>query len=162
MRYSARFLIIPAILIVLAATGSAAALASPASSGVALWQDLAPGLLPGKAQIATSHRRTLRLDEERLLSLLAGADREDSKEIEIALPSPGGGFTRYRLVEASVMAPELAARSPTDSPLLARPEPHRTSATHGLLDSPLSSPRRFGLAIPPRSSRCAAFGVSAG
>src|SRR5688572_22953822 len=61
--------------------------------------------------------RTISLNRTMLAAKLKAAPREFSaqaktKNVVLSLPSPQGTFTRFRIEESSIMAPELAARFP--------------------------------------------------
>ena len=71
----------------------------------------------GERLIAAETYRTVRLDWGPLFGLLAEAPGEREADLAtggavLSLPLPGGGFGRFRIVEAPIMAPALAARYP--------------------------------------------------
>ncbi|MFO1350505.1 MAG: zinc-dependent metalloprotease family protein [Gammaproteobacteria bacterium] len=81
-----------------------------------VWSDVGAERIAatGKRPIIPDHYRALRLDQAALAALLAQAPMEDSgtTAIILTLPLPAGGFGRFSVVEAPIMAPELAARYP--------------------------------------------------
>lgn len=98
----------------LAGLGSMSVSATPA-----LWQDVGRQAIPntGPKVVETRSARTLQLDLEGLRELLEQAPLESEQVLadspfELALPTPDGGFTRFRVVESPIMAPELAAKFP--------------------------------------------------
>jgi hypothetical protein len=60
--------------------------------------------------------RVVRLDKAALDAVLRNAPKEDPMRrdagVVIALPMPDGTFSRFRVVESSIVAPELAAQFP--------------------------------------------------
>jgi hypothetical protein len=97
-----------------------AAAPAVAQDGRSLWIDRpsAAMSIDGVATIASGESRSLQVDAEGLERLLRTAPPESvpgdfSGGLELALPLPGGGFARYRVVESSVMAPGLQERFPT-------------------------------------------------
>jgi uncharacterized repeat protein (TIGR01451 family) len=84
------------------------------------WSDL--GQLPQNRDAAErwlqpERFRALGLDAKLLLDLLAPAKREAQQPVaqsptELLLPLPDGAFARFRIVEAPIMEPELAAKFP--------------------------------------------------
>ncbi len=71
----------------------------------------------GTRDIVPEHYRTVALDLDSLQSMLdeaplAGTALALVSESILTLPKPHGGFTRFRIVEAPMMEPELAARFP--------------------------------------------------
>jgi hypothetical protein len=104
---------------VLAATLSL--LSASASFADDLWQDIDQTALrqPSGRALPQAYR-TLRLNPDALDQLLARAPQESSESpalldqspVVISLPLPDGGFTRFRIVESSIMEPALAAQFP--------------------------------------------------
>jgi hypothetical protein len=98
-------------LLVLVVPGSAA----PAAAD--LWQNVDESALAGgKRAPAPVAYRTLRLDQAELKRVLARAPFEFSQGraggVEMTIPMPDGGMTRFRIEESPVMEPGLAARYP--------------------------------------------------
>lgn len=96
----------------------AVAVGAQAEPGV--WRDVEPGeVSPGSAPrtIAPVSYRLVALDLDELQQLLGQAPREgwvtaDVLTVELPLPMPDGTTQRFQVVEAPVMAPELARRYP--------------------------------------------------
>ncbi len=90
--------------------------AVPATS--LLWSDVSPTSIPpaGERLITPDHYRALAVDREALGDFLAGVPLEGTvaaaERAVIALPLPAGGFGRYAIVEAPILAPALQARYP--------------------------------------------------
>ncbi|MEZ4736231.1 MAG: M12 family metallo-peptidase [Caldilineaceae bacterium] len=89
------------------------------SSSDGVWSDVVPGSTAarGERQIIPQKYRTVRLDLAAFQARLAQAPRENTSAARNApllfsLPLPDGAFGRFQVVEAPVMAPELAARFP--------------------------------------------------
>ena len=89
------------------------------SNGNGLWEDLGRGTLglrvaPG---VPAAQSRMLRLDVAALTELLKRAPSELNRDgglppVFLALPLPDGGFTRLKIEESPVLAPDLAALYP--------------------------------------------------
>ena len=81
------------------------------------WQDSEASIALHRGETLPVSYRTLRFDLESLRSELAAVPHEDAvrisdSEFVIALPLPDGSSEQFRIVEAPVMAPALAARYP--------------------------------------------------
>jgi hypothetical protein len=68
-------------------------------------------------RLVSSRYRTLRLDQDVLIDVLARTPLESTDAardtgVEIDLPWPDGGFRRFRIEESSIMEPLLAAEFP--------------------------------------------------
>ncbi|MGV8041376.1 MAG: reprolysin-like metallopeptidase [Thermoanaerobaculaceae bacterium] len=96
------------------------ALAVAAQAEQNVWRDIEPGdISPGSAPrtIVPASCRLVTLDLGELQQLLGQAPRESSVmaevlTVELPLPMPDGTTQRFWVVEAPVMAPELARRYP--------------------------------------------------
>lgn len=84
-----------------------------------LWTDVAASSIgtPPRLDPLPVQLRTLRLDLDALLALLAQSPLERSPEaananVVLHLPLPDGAFGRFRIVESPVMAPALATKFP--------------------------------------------------
>ena len=93
--------------------------ASAQVPGEALWADVDDTSMRGaaKRQIVPERYRSLSLNKAALADVLALAPletRADSglNEIVLSLPLPEGGFGRFRILEAPIMEPGLAAKFP--------------------------------------------------
>lgn len=84
------------------------------------WKDVAESKIPAankQRKIVPQKYRTLVLDTGSLTSFLRSIPKEFSvaakkSTLVITLPMPDGSFNRFRLVETSMMEPELAAQFP--------------------------------------------------
>ena len=118
MTTRSRHLLFPStmFLLVLLTLGSAAVAQAP---GDALWADVDESFLKSGSErdITPKAYRTLALDKGLLADVLATAPLESrvglkGGEAVLSLPLPEGGFSRFRIVESPIMAPELAAKYP--------------------------------------------------
>lgn len=81
----------------------------------ALWQD---AVITSKRYQLPASYRSFRLDLPAMQSLLARAPHESvqypvaQSPIRISIPMPGGGFSRFAVVETDVMHPDLASAFP--------------------------------------------------
>src|SRR6185503_16939430 len=88
------------------------------SNNQELWLEVdaqVPGL--SKAAAAARAYRTLKLNQPELASRLAQAPLEftkavETKPVEISLPLGDGSYQSFRIIESSIMEPQLAARFP--------------------------------------------------
>jgi hypothetical protein len=90
-----------------------------AANAATLWTDIAPPSVatPGARDIVPDRARTMALNFAGMATLLSGAPLErdvaaPDSWFEIELPLPEGGYTRFRLVESSIMDAGLAKRYP--------------------------------------------------
>ena len=91
--------------------------ASARAAELLFWQDSEASIALHRGETLPAAYRTLRFDLESLRYELAAVPHEDAvrirdSEFVIALPLPDGSSERFRIVEAPVMAPALAARYP--------------------------------------------------
>ena len=98
---------------VLSLATTAAALAAP------MWLDVRESVIPesGTRYTVPDLYRTVAIDYPAIGTFLASAPAEGSARAEAApliieLPLPGGGSTRFAVVDAPILAPELAAQFP--------------------------------------------------
>jgi hypothetical protein len=94
---------------------------SLASTAIAapMWSDVRESVIPeaGTRYIIPDLYRTVAIDYEAIGNLLAtapaeGSARAESAPLIIELPLPGGGSSRFAVVDAPILAPELAAQFP--------------------------------------------------
>ena len=87
-----------------------------AESEDGLWVDVAETEIAavGERQIVPEHYRTLWLDATTLTAVLDRAPMENTEgaAVTLSMPLSTGGFGRFSVVEAPLMAPELAAKFP--------------------------------------------------
>ncbi len=90
-----------------------------AAATPSLWVDIAPVSIEsrGSRLVSPLNARTMSVDYDALRSSLRAAPLEAERfapdsPFEVSLPLPEGGFARFRVVESSVMEPELAKRYP--------------------------------------------------
>ena len=86
-------------------------------SGVYGWAplDVVPAPDPGEVSyLRATEFEAYRLDVATLTSILSAAPQEFSgfAPLEVFLPNPNGGFSRFAIVNSPIMAPELAAEFP--------------------------------------------------
>ena len=93
-------------------------IAAPSPDGV--WRDVAESdiTVQGERQIIPDTYRTLALDAAALQTVFAAAPMENpagrtQSSTVLYLPMPGGDWTGFRIWEAPIMAPELAAKFPS-------------------------------------------------
>ena len=102
--------LLAALGITLQATGA------PTRSDDGLWQDVAVGSIAtrGEVLIRPAVFRSVSLDDARLAQVLSRAQPESlgGPGIVVMLPMPHGGFERFEVFDAPVMADELAKRYP--------------------------------------------------
>ncbi|MDQ3801006.1 MAG: M12 family metallo-peptidase [Acidobacteriota bacterium] len=82
-----------------------------------VWQTVEKSALVNRAEGLPGDFQTLRLDKQRLASLLTNAPHESrtplrDSELILHLPMPDGSFSRFRIQEAPVLEPSLVARFP--------------------------------------------------
>ena len=79
------------------------------------WKDI-PNQKRETQQLFPESYRTMAIDFESLKSQLLAAPPQGTdvrnSDFSIQLPTPDGGFTNFKIVEESIMAPELQARYP--------------------------------------------------
>ena len=127
LRTSIRIVVAVAVLGLVSLTGAATL---PASAASPIWTDISPGAIPpaGERVIIPERSRALAADLEALDLLLSAVPLESvpgaGDRAVIEIPLPDGGFGRFSIVEAPILAPELGARYPEI----------RTYAGHGLDD----------------------------
>lgn len=117
LRHSALIssLALPAVLLLAAGTAR-----SEQRSADGVWQVVAESdaaRAGGERWIVPQQYRTFALDRAALDTVVARAPAESQVPVArsttlLSLPTPDGGFARFRIVDAPVMAPELAARYP--------------------------------------------------
>src|SRR5262245_49553335 len=100
--------LVAALTITLLFASAAMAAAAP------MWTDVRESLIPaaGTHYIQPDLYRTVSFDYDAIGTLLASAPAEGSANAQvqplvIQLPLPGGGSTRFAIVESSIMAPAL-------------------------------------------------------
>ena len=90
--------------------------ATAARSDDGVWQDVDVSSIAtrGTVYIRPNHYRAVALDDKRVASILASAPvlSGGGPGIVLSLPMPHGGFERFEIYDAPIMAAELAARYP--------------------------------------------------
>ncbi|MEL6615972.1 MAG: reprolysin-like metallopeptidase, partial [Bacteroidota bacterium] len=92
--------------------------AAPAQAQTGLWSDVSDATLAKANRVTVPQAyRTVRLDAPQMRQRLAAAPAESqvgkaSSGTALSLPLPEGGFVEVRVVESSILAPELQARYP--------------------------------------------------
>lgn len=105
-----------ALLICMAACSDASA--SPSADGV--WNDVAETAIARSAQprqIVPLHYRTLELDRDQLIGVLAQAPLEsvvpaNRSSVRLSLPLADGSYGQFQIVESPIMEPGLAVKFP--------------------------------------------------
>ena len=110
-----------AYLLLLACLVATSGFAQPTKSKTNPWSEVQESfipLAPNKVrQIIPKSYKTLALDVPQMQGILAEAPERNSaqaknKNVELELPMPDGTYQRFRIYEASVMHPDLAAEFP--------------------------------------------------
>jgi hypothetical protein len=106
-----------ALLLPAAATAATSSAARSADAWTATTGTPAASRNGARPEIRPRRFRALTVDRAALAAVLDGAPHERSRAgrtapLTISLPSPGGGFERFAIQQASVMEPGLAARHP--------------------------------------------------
>jgi hypothetical protein len=111
-----KLMFLAAMLVALGLLGGSALSAAQTSDKI--WSDVSESSInvKGARRIVPEKYRTLALDSTALTSKLAQAPLESyaarNNGIALTLPIPDGSFSTFRVVEAPIMAPALAARYP--------------------------------------------------
>ncbi|HYP39285.1 MAG TPA: zinc-dependent metalloprotease family protein, partial [Chloroflexia bacterium] len=111
-----KFLLLAAMLVALGLLGGSALPAAQTSDKI--WRDVSESSInvKGARRIVPEKYRTLALDSAALTARLAQVPMENyavrNNGIALSLPMPDGSFSAFRVVEAPIMAPALAARYP--------------------------------------------------
>src|SRR3954469_21915799 len=137
------------------------------------WKDVPESKIPTankQIKIIPKNYRTVVLDTARLTSFLKTIPKELSEaakktDLVLTLPMPDGSFNRFRLVETSIMEPELAAQFPeiktfngqgVDDPYATIKIDWSTTGFHGMILSPITG----SIYIDPYSQQDASHYIS--